>query len=248
MRKSRCQRSRCRPAGPPDRGAAQFVWSCALSTSPSSGNWLSHLAGLRCQRCHVRRPEMAVSTLQDLDASNRGGRGTCLWCPVRGHERVCRQRRSTHCEAVRELEDWRCAQRLCEFGAQAREHGVIQEDISLDFSRDILNRSRIRQAQSLPPLGERRVGISKGVDQSVFAQEREEGGLRGTGHLKREVERRSALRAGRWRGQGPKRLGRRPEDEALPGGSPAGSCDRQSRDGDLASKLAERHEATAPKF
>lgn len=66
----------------------------------------------------------------------------------------------THCELVRDLEQRRHAEDLCEVGADAGEHVVVEEDIALDFLGQGLYCAGIGQAELCPPLGKVVDGIS----------------------------------------------------------------------------------------
>lgn len=66
----------------------------------------------------------------------------------------------THCELVRDLEQRRHAEDLCEVGADAGEHVIVEEDIALDFLGQGLYCAGIRQAELCPPLRKVVDGIS----------------------------------------------------------------------------------------
>ena len=71
---------------------------------------------------------------------------------VEGEESIRRYLLGALGEGVRDLEQRRDAKGLCEVGAQAGEGQIVEEDIALDLSRNVLDCARVAEAQCFSPL------------------------------------------------------------------------------------------------
>ena len=68
---------------------------------------------------------------------------------------------------MRDLEQRRDTESLCEVGAQAGEGQVVEEDIALDLLCDVLDGAGVGEAQSLSSCLEGRVCVLQRRDQSI---------------------------------------------------------------------------------
>lgn len=92
---------------------------------------------------------------------------------VEGKESVRRYLLRALGESVRDLEQRRNAESLCEVGAQTGEGQVVKENIALDLLCDVLDGAGVGEAQSLSSCLESRVCVPQRRDQSIVGNGRQ---------------------------------------------------------------------------
>lgn len=92
---------------------------------------------------------------------------------IEGKESVRRYLLRALRESVRDLEERRNAESLCEVGAQTGEGQVVKEDIALDLLCDVLDSAGVGEAQGLSSCLEGRVCVLQRRDQSIVGDGRQ---------------------------------------------------------------------------
>lgn len=96
---------------------------------------------------------------------------THLACAIQSGKRV-RIQALAHGKLVRDLEEGSEAEYFREVGTKAGKHVVVEEDIALDLSSDVLDCAWVRQAQLCSSIRKRCQSIRESGDDGVVAQKR----------------------------------------------------------------------------